>query len=343
MKIVVLAGGTSTEREISIVSGSKVCEALRSKGHQAVLVDVFCGREDTDVDTIFTDPFDLEKEVAYMSSFNDQITKIQKERKSFFGPKVLELCNAADVVFLALHGACGEDGRVQATFDLMGIPYTGSGYLGSALAMDKSITKQLFMENGVPTPKGIILHKKDVQKSAKELGFTFPCVVKTACGGASVGVYIVKTEAEFAQALKDGFSYEDKLVVEEYVKGREFSIGVVDGKAYPIIEIAPIVGFYDYKNKYQAGSTIETCPAELSEELTRKMQRIAEMGYQVLRLENYARLDFMMDESHNMYCLEANTLPGMTPTSLLPQEAAVLGMSFADLCDKLISVSLENK
>ena len=110
MKIVVLAGGTSTEREISIVSGSKVCEALRSKGHQAVLVDVFCGREDTDVDTIFTDPFDLEKEVAYMSSFNDQITKIQKERKSFFGPKVLELCNAADVVFLALHGACGEDG-----------------------------------------------------------------------------------------------------------------------------------------------------------------------------------------------------------------------------------------
>ena len=218
MKIVVLAGGTSTEREISIVSGSKVCEALRSKGHQAVLVDVFCGREDTDVDTIFTDPFDLEKEVAYMSSFNDQITKIQRERKSFFGPKVLELCNAADVVFLALHGACGEDGRVQATFDLMGIPYTGSGYLGSALAMDKSITKQLFMENGVPTPKGIILHKKDVQKSAKELGFTFPCVVKTACGGSSVGVYIVKTEEEFAQALKNGFSYEDKLVVEEPIR-----------------------------------------------------------------------------------------------------------------------------
>ena len=125
MKIAVLAGGTSTEREISIVSGSKVCEALRKKGHQAVLLDVFCGKEDACADTIFTDPFDLDEEVAYMSSFNDQITKIQRERKSFFGPKVLELCNAADVVFLALHGACGEDGRVQATFDLMGIPYTG--------------------------------------------------------------------------------------------------------------------------------------------------------------------------------------------------------------------------
>ena len=343
MKIAVLAGGTSTEREISIVSGSKVCEALRKKGHQAILIDVFCGKEDANADTIFTDPFDLDKEVAYMSSFNDQITRIQAERKSFFGPHVLEICDAADVVFLALHGACGEDGRVQATFDLMGIPYTGSGYLGSALAMDKSITKQLFMENGVPTPKGIILHRSEERKSAAKLGFCFPCVVKTACGGSSVGVYIVNTEEEFTQALQDGFSYEEKLVIEEYVKGREFSVGVVEGKAYPVIEIAPLVGFYDYKNKYQAGSTIETCPADLSEELTKKMQRIAEMGYQVLRLENYARLDFMMDESHNMYCLEANTLPGMTPTSLLPQEAAALGMSFEDLCDKLVTVSINKK
>ena len=343
MKIAVLAGGTSTEREISIVSGSKVCEALRKKGHQAILIDVFCGKEDANADTIFTDPFDLDKEVAYMSSFNDQITRIQEERKSFFGPHVLEICDAADVVFLALHGACGEDGRVQATFDLMGIPYTGSGYLGSALAMDKSITKQLFMENGVPTPKGIILHRSEEMKSAAKLGFCFPCVVKTACGGSSVGVYIVNTEEEFTQGLQDGFSYEEKLVIEEYVKGREFSVGVVEGKAYPVIEIAPLVGFYDYKNKYQAGSTIETCPADLSEELTKKMQRIAEMGYQVLRLENYARLDFMMDESHNMYCLEANTLPGMTPTSLLPQEAAALGMSFEDLCDKLVTVSINKK
>ena len=258
MKIAVLAGGTSTEREISIVSGSKVCEALRKKGHQAILIDVFCGKEDANADTIFTDPFDLDKEVAYMSSFNDQITRIQEERKSFFGPHVLEICDAADVVFLALHGACGEDGRVQATFDLMGIPYTGSGYLGSALAMDKSITKQLFMENGVPTPKGIILHRSEERKSAAKLGFRFPCVVKTACGGSSVGVYIVNTEEEFTQALQDGFSYEEKLVIEEYVKGREFSVGVVEGKAYPVIEIAPLVGFYDYKNKYQAGSTIET-------------------------------------------------------------------------------------
>lgn len=340
MKIAVLAGGTSTERAVSIVSGTKVCEALRQKGHQAVLVDVFCGRADTDVSAIFSEETDLEKEVAYIHSFDEQIVQMQQERRSFFGPKVLEICKAADVVFLALHGACGEDGRIQATFDLMGIPYTGSGYLGSALAMDKTMTKQLFREGGVPTPMGTILRKEDPRQSTAELGVGLPCVVKTACGGSSVGVYIAQTEEDYEQAVEAGFAYEDKLVVEQYIRGREFSVGVVDGEAYPIIEIAPLVGFYDYKNKYQAGSTIETCPAELSEELTAKMQRIAEQAYRVLHLENYGRMDFMMDEEHNMYCLEANTLPGMTPTSLLPQEAAALGMSFEDLCDKLIRVSL---
>lgn len=339
MKIVVLAGGTSTERDVSIVSGTKVCEALRSKGHDAILMDVFCGKEELQVENAFSDAFDLEQEVTYIKSFNNTIEEMKQQRRRFFGPNVLEVCEKADVVFLALHGACGEDGRIQATFDLLGIPYTGSGYLGSALAMDKGITKQLFRENGVPTPLGMILKKEEKRKSAQEYGIGLPCVVKTACGGSSVGVYIVETEEAFAQALEDGFSYENKLVIEKYVKGREFSVGVVEGKAYPVIEIAPLVGFYDYKNKYQAGSTIETCPAELSEERTKKMQKYAEEAFRVLRLENYGRMDFMMDEEGNMYCLEANTLPGMTPTSLLPQEAAALGMDFAELCNKLVEVS----
>ena len=343
MKIAVLAGGTSTERAVSIVSGTKVCEALRSKGHQAVLIDVFCGKEGIDAKSVFTEPFDPEREVSYINSFNDRIPELMESRRAFFGPGVLEVCLEADVVFLALHGACGEDGRIQAAFDLMGIPYTGSGYLGSALAMDKGITKQLFRENGVPTPPGVIVKKSDARKSTAELGVGLPCVVKTACGGSSVGVYIVETEEAYEQALADGFAYEDKLVIESYIKGREFSIGVVDGKAYPVIEIAPLVGFYDYHNKYQPGSTIETCPAELDADLTARMQGFAEDAYRVLRLENYARIDFMMDEQGQMYCLEANTLPGMTPTSLLPQEAAALGMSFADLCDRLIAVSMEKR
>lgn len=339
MKIVVLAGGTSTERDVSIVSGTKVCEALRSKGHQAILLDVFCGKEGLQAETAFAQEYDVEREAAYIRSFNDSIGKIKAAQRGFFGPNVLDVCRAADMVFLALHGACGEDGRIQAAFDLLGIAYTGSGYLGSALAMDKTITKQMFRENGVPTPAGVIIEKTDAPKSAEELGAGLPCVVKTACGGSSVGVYIVNTEEEFEEAVRNGFTYEDKLIVEQYISGKEYTVGVIDGEAYPIAEIAPISGFYDYKNKYQAGSTIETCPAPLGEELTKKMQEIAVKAYHTLRLESYARMDFMMDENGGMYCLEANTLPGMTPTSLLPQEAAAVGMSFADLCEKLIEVS----
>ena len=153
---------------------------------------------------------------------------------------------------------------------------------------------------------------------------------------------MAKAQKESELALAEAFSYENEVVVEQFVQGREFSVAVVDGKAYPVIEIAPLEGFYDYKNKYQPGSTIETCPADLSPELTAEMQRYAEMAYEALGMRSYARMDFMMDASdHSIYCLEANTLPGMTPTSLLPQEAAVIGMSFEDLCEKLIEVSLK--
>lgn len=156
-----------------------------------------------------------------------------------------------------------------------------------------------------------------------------------------MGVYIANTEEEFTSALEQAFAYEEEAVIEEYIKGREFSVAVVDGKAYPVIEIAPLHGFYDYKNKYQPGATVETCPAELSEELTQKMQHYAELGAKVLFMEGYCRLDFMMREDGSMYCLEANTLPGMTPTSLIPQEAKVLGMDYPELCEKLIEVSMK--
>ncbi|MDD2959311.1 MAG: D-alanine--D-alanine ligase [Lachnospiraceae bacterium] len=339
MKIVVLAGGISTEREVSIVSGTKVCEALRSKGHQAILVDVYCGDENTAVENAFADDYDLEAAVARIQSFNEKLDTMSG-RREFFGPKVLELCRAADIVFLALHGENGENGKVQAAFDLLGIRYTGSGYLSSALAMDKELSKQMFREFHVPTPAGIVLRRDEERKPAANNGVGLPCVVKPSCGGSSVGVFIAHTEEEYQKALEDAFMYEDVLIIEQYIKGREFSIGVVDGVVYPVIEIAPIQGFYDYNNKYQAGSTIETCPAELSRELTEKMQACALQAYEALRLESYGRIDVMMDEENQMYCLEANTLPGMTPTSLLPQEAAAMGMDFPSLCEKLIQVSL---
>ncbi|MDY3918506.1 MAG: D-alanine--D-alanine ligase [Candidatus Limivivens sp.] len=342
MKIVVLAGGTSTEREISIVTGTQVCLALRERGHLAILLDIYCGdARVTDLEGAFAREYDVKAAAAYMRSFDDQIRENPDADRAFFGPNVLALCQAADVVFMGLHGSNGEDGKVQAVFDLMKIPYTGSGHLSSAMAMDKGISKQLFWQNQVPTPDGFLLHKQDERKPLSAYGLSLPCVVKPCCGGSSVGVSIPETEEEYEEALNTAFSYEDMVVVEKYIKGREFSIGVVEGKAYPVIELAPIQGFYDYHNKYAAGSTIETCPAQISQELTRRMQGYAEQAYRVLRLEKYARIDFMMDEEENMYCLEANTLPGMTPTSLLPQEAAALGMSFADLCEKLIEVSMK--
>ena len=341
MKIVVLAGGTSTEREISIVSGTGICKALRQKGHRAVLVDIFCGDEKVDWENPFPQEYDVDAASAYMSSFNPEIENMKKVRRNFFGPNVLALCEQADVVFLGLHGANGEDGKVQAAFDLMGIKYTGTGYLSSALAMDKGITKQMFLMHDVPTPKGTSMKKSHAVRDVKELGMEFPVVVKTCCGGSSVGVYIAADQAEYEKALEDAYSYEDEVVIEEYIKGREFSVAVVDGKAYPVIEIAPLQGFYDYKNKYQPGSTIETCPAELSLELTEKMQRYAEAGARALGLEGYCRLDFMMKENGDMYCLEANTLPGMTPTSLIPQEAQVLGIDYPSLCELLIEVSMK--
>lgn len=340
MNILVLAGGVSTEREISIVSGTQICGALRDKGHHAILMDVYFGNEQIDKENIFPDSYDVETAASYMRSFDNQVEESLAAGKDFFGVNVLECAKRADVVFLALHGENGENGKVQAAFDLFGICYTGTGYLGSALAMDKGLSKQLFVANGVPTPDGFVLHKEEGYQNARGCKMKFPCVVKPCCGGSSVGVYIVKDQEEYRKALDNAFSYEDEVVVEAYIKGREFSIGVVGGEAYPIIEIAPIMGFYDYKNKYQAGSTIETCPAQLTEEQTRKMQEYAVQAFHVLRMKSYGRIDFLMDADGNMYCLEANTLPGMTPTSLLPQEAAALGMSFGDLCEKLIQVSM---
>ncbi len=341
MKIVVLAGGISTERDISIVSGTQVCRALRSRGHKAVMIDVFCGddRIGPDMACAFTEQYDADEAAAYMHSFDPKLEQM-KSRKEFFGPNVLELCREADAVFMALHGSNGEDGKIQAAFELMGIPYTGCSYLGSALAMDKDMAKQLFRENGVPTPHGIVLRKGDKVKNTEENGVGLPCVVKPACGGSSVGVSIPRTQKAYREAIEEAFSYEDVLIVEQYVSGREFSCGIVDGEAYPVIEIAPLHGFYDYTNKYKAGATVETCPADISAELTRKIQKASLAAYHALHLNSYGRIDLMMDEDENVYCLEANTLPGMTPTSLLPQEAAALGIDFPSLCEKLIEVSL---
>ncbi len=340
MKIVVLAGGISSERAVSIVSGTFVCEALRSRGHRAILVDVFCGIEQTEQGDAFPARYDVEAAASYIHSFDERLTGMQGERTEFFGPNVIELCREAEVVFLALHGENGENGKLQAAFDLLGITYTGPGHLGSAMAMDKGITKKIFEGAKIPTPKGVILERGQ-STLLSDYGMRLPVVVKPCCGGSSVGIDIAWDLQTYEQAVQTAFSYEDEIVIEEYIKGREFSIGVLGTQALPIIEIRPVEGFYSYENKYREGATIETCPADLTPAQTDKMQQIALDAFEALKLEAYSRLDFMMNEEGEMYCLEANTLPGMTPTSLLPQEAAVCGMDFPALCEELVRLSLQ--
>ncbi|MBQ4530934.1 MAG: D-alanine--D-alanine ligase [Lachnospiraceae bacterium] len=341
MKIVVLAGGTSTEREVSLNSGKMVCKALKSKGHEAVLLDVFMGYESETPFDLYKTQTDADQAAAELSGRMEEVEELvklrKKEKQGFFGPNVLTLCKDADVVFMALHGQNGEDGKIQAVFELLGITYTGAGYLGSALAMDKGLSKQIFIHYQVPTPKSVLFTKA---ASIKEMPFK-GAVVKPCCGGSSVGVTIAHTQEEYEKALDAAFALEEEVLVEEYVSGREFSIGVMNGRALPVIEIEPLEGFYDYTNKYQAGKTKETCPANLSEEITKKLQKEAEHAYRALKLEVYARIDFLLDAEDNIYCLEANTLPGMTATSLLPQEAAAEGVSFEELCETIVLDSMK--
>ena len=343
MRIVVLAGGTSTERDVSISSGILVASALREKGHEVVLLDVFRGYEQDicDVDALFKENYSFTDSVKVGETISD-IDEVREERRDksnrYIGENVIDICQCADITFLALHGGAGENGQVQAVLDLMGLKYTGSGYLGSALAMHKGVTKSVLIQSKVLTPAGEIFKTAEDALSWKQ----FPCVVKPCSGGSSVGITIAQNAEEYKASVKEAFRYgEDEIVVEEYIKGREFSVGLLGGKALPPIEIIPNEGFYDYKTKYQVGAARDVCPADITEEEDRTMRGAAEAAYNALRLESYARVDFILAEDGKAYCLEANTLPGMTPTSLLPQEAKVEGISYPDLCEKIIEISMK--
>lgn len=346
MRIVVLAGGLSTERDVSLATGSMVSEALRRKGHQTLLLDVFMGygRPGDDLEDIFNRSTETSLQTSGIPDTAPDLDKIKAQREDqsacFFGPNVIDLCRMADIVFLALHGENGEDGRIQAAFDLFGIRYTGSNYLSSAIAMNKKLSKRFFAADNIPTPNGITMKKADRIADFAQTGLSLPCIVKPCCGGSSVGISIIHTPEEYEAALNEAFRWETEVILEDCIQGREFSIAVIDSKAFPVIEIAPLEGFYDYKNKYKAGSTIETCPADLPPEISAKMQEYAVAVTKALGLDTYSRVDFMLSEDGQIFCLEANTLPGMTPTSLLPQEAKAAGISFDDLCEQLIRISL---
>lgn len=347
MKIVVLAGGLSTERDVSLVSGAGICRTLRERGHEAFLLDVYLGfpYDANKLEEVFSLPnAGLEIAEGIKTTEPDLVAiKSSREDQSdcFLGPNVIDICRLADIVFMGLHGDVGENGKLQATFDILGIKYTGPNYLGSALAMDKGIAKKIFKISGVPTPLGTSIKKAQKDVALEELGLSLPVVVKPCSGGSSIGVYIVNTEEEYQEAIEKSFKYEDEVVIEPYIKGREFACGIIDGKALPVIEIIPKTGFFDYANKYQAGATEEICPAPIPDEIAEKMQRATELAFKSLKLDIYSRADFLLDENGNIYCLEVNTLPGMTATSLLPQEAKAAGIEYGELCELIIEKSLE--
>ena len=345
MRIVVLAGGLSMERNVSLSSGNKICRALRFLGHEAILVDMFLGLEQytgklTDIFTVtdgFCSEFSVKEEEPDLAAVRAQ--RADKSR-SMFGKDVLTVCAMADVVFLALHGTCGEDGRVQATFDLLGIPYTGAGYLSSAVAMDKDLTKRLVADY-VITPKWRTVHYtvSDIDRLVGET--KLPCVVKPIDSGSSIGVSIAHTAVEMRDALTLCLKYGGRAVLEEYIKGREIQVGILAGKALPSIEIIPKQGFYDYANKYQVGAAEEICPSPIPEEWEQRVRSATETVYRLLGLSVYARADFVVTDDGTPYFLEINTLPGMTPTSLVPQEAAAIGMSYEELCQTIVNESVK--
>ena len=344
MKIAVLCGGLSPERNVSISSGTKIAGALQESGHQVVLLDMFFGLEDYsgDIAAIFDNPPALGG--THIDESAPDLESVRAQRKlrspSLFGAHVLEVCAMADIVFLALHGRTGEDGRVQATLDLLGIPYTGSGYLGSAIAMDKDLTKRVVAPLGVKTPAWMLVESDGMDIDAVCAQVTLPCVVKPDDSGSSIGVSIANDEQELRAALEAAAREGSRILIEQYIRGREVQIGILGDKALPSIEIIPAEGFYDYRNKYQPGAAKEITPAEIPAETEQRLADAALTVFHALNLSAYSRADFILDAEGELWFLEINTLPGMTPTSLVPQEAAAVGISYSELCEQIIAAAL---
>ena len=340
MKITVLGGGLSPERDVSLKSASLIANALLSKGHEVALVDLYDGIENNDpCETFFrrgtVNPFSYN--IPETEPDLEEIIRQHGGRKSWVGPRVIEMCQFADRVFLGLHGSHGENGQVQALLDAFDIQYTGCDYLGFAIAMDKDLSKSLARAAGYLTADWIVdvPEKLTFERVSTEIGI--PCVVKPIGNGSSCGVSIVKSQDEFEAAINYAASYHQRILIEKYIKAREITISIVNDKALPVTEIIPHEGFYDYKNKYQDGLTTHVCPAQIEEEDYKKCQKMALKIFKLLRMTQYGRVDMMYDDAkHEFWFIEANNLPGMTNASLLPEAAKAAGVSYEDLVESLV-------
>ncbi len=307
MRIAVLMGGTSSEVEISRKTGKAVASGLSSKGHK---VEVF----DWEEERIITD---------------------------------VEILRDFDVVFIAYHGGAGEDGRVQAALDVAGLRYTGSNYIASGIGMNKVLTKIIFENAGIPTPQWIKLDSRaDVKNVLLEMlksGFGLPAVVKPASEGSTIGITIAISEDELKEGVDTAFKYGDSILIEKYIPGREVTVSILGGLPLPVIEIVPKDGFYDYEHKYTKGASDYICPAKIPKRISESLQKVAAEAYNALGCRHYARVDFRLGDDGKIYCLEVNTLPGMTDLSLVPMAAKSVGIEFPELVNKIAFMAYEGR
>ncbi|NOT08541.1 MAG: D-alanine--D-alanine ligase [Gemmatimonadales bacterium] len=330
MRITILTGGTSSERDVAIASAVQVIAALRTRGHTVAVVDTARGYIPA-----ADEPRLLSSVVGREPPTIEELVALERG-VLLSGLSSLPVVRDADVLFLALHGGRGEDGTLQAVLDVVGVPYTGSGALGSGLAMDKDVAKRLFRAADIPTADWIM-----APASADEVGrkLGWPAVVKPSKQGSTVGLTVVKEPTHFDEAVLLARRYDDEVMVEAFVPGRELTVGVLDGRALSVGEIIPQHEVFDYECKYTPGMSQEIFPASLTAAQAQECGRLGLVAHNALKLGGYSRVDFRLTPAGEMVCLEVNTLPGMTSTSLLPQSAAAVGISFPELCERICQAS----
>jgi D-alanine-D-alanine ligase len=324
-------GGTSAERDVSLASGLRVAEALRSRGHAVTVVDTVRGAlTEGEERAMLASPVmhALPPEPGALARLSSETLPATV--------RGLGTHRDAEVVFIGLHGGHGEDGTLQALLDLTGVPYTGSGHLASALAMDKDLSKRLFREAGVRTPEWLMAPASE-DDIVSALGL--PVIVKPSKQGSTVGLTLVKKRADLQAAIAEARNYDDEVMIEQFIAGRELTVGVLGDEALPVGEIIPNHEIYDYECKYTPGMAREEFPARLSTAEANAAQEQALLAFRALKLSGYARIDFRMTEDGTFYCLEANTLPGMTKLSLIPQAAAAAGITFPELCERIVKLA----
>jgi len=330
MRVTVLTGGTSSERDVALASAAQVITALRARGHEVAVVDTARGYIPET-----SEPSLLAGTVGVEPPRRADLHALERGLL-LSGLGNIPMVRNADVLFLALHGGRGEDGTIQALLEMVGVPYTGSGRLGSAMAMDKDVSKKLFRFAGVPTADWLMA-PVDAGEVGNRLGW--PAVVKPSKEGSTVGLSVVKQETDFEAAVAVARQYDDEVMIEAFVPGRELTVGVLEGRSLAVGEIIPRHEIFDYECKYTPGMSQEIFPADLPGAMAAECARLSLLAHDALKLGGYSRVDFRLTPRGEIFCLEVNTLPGMTATSLLPQAARAVGIDFPELCDRICRIA----